>query len=1462
MGMKIKKTGLLFLFCMLYLTGFGQYCITGLGGNCNSRPIANVSMSNMQNIANGCTGASGANYANFTANPSLQINVIAGQNYFLKVKVGGALTAKIAAWVDWDQDSIWSTASEFYNICTSACQEDSVLITIPNVVATGAYRMRIRSKSGTVGNFNVGNACTSFASGETEDYTIFVTVPPPLPLTYCISEAIDSADDDIGIFSLGTFVNASIPDAATNPLNNPLSTARYTDFTTLPPIQLFAGLSNTISITQVNQNGHYPCYAKVWIDYNHDTLFDDATETLFLSAQSQDPSAVTNGNVLSGTINIPSYLVGTIDTGVARLRIVLSEDPSFIIIPCGPYNFGETEDYLVHIQIPLPCTGTPTAGTAVISNDTVCAGETITLSLTGTAPVSGLNYQWQSSSSLSGIYTNLSGANFDVFTLAADSVPEYFRCQVTCTNSGLSSISNVINYYVQPNYLCTCSSAAGFNFDEDIGNVQIGTLNNGVGSPALNNTLSTNTYSNFTNLPATTLLSPLTLPIQITQINASSFLYDCGAKVWIDFNQDGQYQDSIELVYTSARTQDPSVVVNGNILNGQITIPNINGTSIKSGITSMRIVLSSDFTSNIFACGTYTTGETEDYLVNILAATACIGTPVAGNCVANDSVVCIGEVINFSLNGSSSASGLSYQWKKNGLNILGATNALLSDTILGVGSYQCLVTCTASGLSTLSSVVNILLNPFTTCYCSITSSNTSGSDIGSVTIGNFTNGNPLPILGNSNANNAYTDFTSLPAISITKGVPNFIKVTGITLGGNAVFNNLYSKVFIDYNHDGQFDTLNELVASGIGNYNAAQGIVINSYPIISSTALTGNTRMRVMLYESLIMSACQAAGFAQGETEDYLVNIQNAAPCSGQPFAGNAVAIDSSICAGSQFSLSLANVSNTSGLTYQWQANGINILGANTIVYSDTMLTSAIYQCVVTCSNSGQNATSSSVSITFNGYLDCYCKIYPAAPYGTDIGNVTVDSFSNGLATPITGNTNATNSYTDFTNLPPIQIAAGVSSYFKISGITVVTFANSINLAGRIFIDFNQDGTFDPITELVLSGTGNYATPNGSQISTNYTIPSTAFPGLARMRVMLYESNITSPCATPPFGYGETEDYLVSIQAANPCSGIPIGGFALSSDSAVCSNTPFNLSLTGNGSSSNLSYQWYANNVLLPNDTLDFVLNLTQSTTTTYYCAITCNNSGSTANSNPITVNMDIPANCICIPHFSNTCNGDEIISVSINGIINNSGTSCPIAPYHTVFNTPIFTAKPGDTTECLFKHGLTYKHYINMWIDYNDDFDFADSERVITNLRMSLGQADTNTDIIAKADTGLHKLRVVQNYNTAYVNPQPCGNYNYGETEDYFIYVSNTVTTLLQNNDMNSKNLKVYPNPSNGIFYIKVPETIKDYNIKVTDLLGRIILDSTNKTKIDLSTLNNGNYTVTVSSDKKLLQSKIVLNK
>jgi GEVED domain/Secretion system C-terminal sorting domain/HYR domain len=88
-----------------------------------------------------------------------------------------------------------------------------------------------------------------------------------------------------------------------------------------------------------------------------------------------------------------------------------------------------------------------------------------------------------------------------------------------------------------------------------------------------------------------------------------------------------------------------------------------------------------------------------------------------------------------------------------------------------------------------------------------------------------------------------------------------------------------------------------------------------------------------------------------------------------------------------------------------------------------------------------------------------------------------------------------------------------------IQGFSWITDPSNTAQQGRVWIDFNQNGIFDP-TELAASFSRNATTAN-------VTIPKTAKLGNTRMRISLKTIGIPMPCDT--FERGEVEDYILKI---------------------------------------------------------------------------------------------------------------------------------------------------------------------------------------------------------------------------------------------------------------------------------------------------------------------------------------------
>ncbi len=115
-------------------------------------------------------------------------------------------------------------------------------------------------------------------------------------------------------------------------------------------------------------------------------------------------------------------------------------------------------------------------------------------------------------------------------------------------------------------------------------------------------------YNDFTNKTAT-VSSGQTVPIEIT---VGSCGLDVGkiVKVFIDWNNNGNFDDANELIATSG------VLANNGVLSTNIIAPT--GLTI-GNLSRMRVVCTETMqATNVAACGSYGKGETQDFLVKIV----------------------------------------------------------------------------------------------------------------------------------------------------------------------------------------------------------------------------------------------------------------------------------------------------------------------------------------------------------------------------------------------------------------------------------------------------------------------------------------------------------------------------------------------------------------------------------------------------------------------------------------------------------------------------------------------------------------------------------------------------------------------------------------------------------------------------------------------------------------------------
>ena len=279
-----------------------------------------------------------------------------------------------------------------------------------------------------------------------------------------------------------------------------------------------------------------------------------------------------------------------------------------------------------------PCSGTPAGGTAAASPASGGGTTAFTLTNSGFTIAAGITFQWQSSADGSTGWTNIPGATTSTYVYSGLSANTYFRCNVTCTNTSITTASSATMLTFIPIPTCTPTSSS-YSYG---GSSESWDYYYGIGDFNLASATGASLSDDFIYdvNPATGYVSriasiaPITLYQGGTYAASADFYYtnaDQECQVWIDFNDNGTFEASEEVSPVSGFNS--GATPSSNTFN--VTIPTL--ASLGTHLMRIRGIWENTSTSlgtapaHLDPCGLnymgtdpeYYSGTCADYLVNI-----------------------------------------------------------------------------------------------------------------------------------------------------------------------------------------------------------------------------------------------------------------------------------------------------------------------------------------------------------------------------------------------------------------------------------------------------------------------------------------------------------------------------------------------------------------------------------------------------------------------------------------------------------------------------------------------------------------------------------------------------------------------------------------------------------------------------------------------------------------------------
>jgi PKD repeat protein len=755
--------------------------------------------------------------------------------------------------------------------------------------------------------------------------------------------------------------------------------------------------------------------------------------------------------------------------------------------------------------------------------------------------------------------------------------------------------------------------------------------------------------------------------------------------------------------------------------------------------------------------------------------------------------------------------GISFNWTfDDGVNPpLSSTDQNPSMTFVNAGSYDVTLEVT-NGYGTTSSTKNgfvIVSAGLSNSTCENTSNNTGnyGYTISSVKF-NAINGS-----SSSSNNGAWQDFSCSENTQVDQGQSYNLSVT--VNSGSSGFGYEFI-AYIDYNNDGAYSAGEQVMTNSIAD-NTSQTFVQSV--TIPGTSNTGELlRLRVIGDAGTVTSACESPLLA-GDVEDYGVYINSACTDPDVPVLSSAP----TICVGANTNLSVSSGNLNDAADWQWytvSCGGTSAGSGSTINVSPTVTTTYYVRGEGGCVSPG---TCESVIVTVNDV---------PGNAGTITGSASECENASGVPYSIVAVAGATNYDWILPTGATIASGAGTNSitvnFGSTSGNVDVTPTNicgsggnssktvTINVcAGAPVADFSGSSTN------ICEG----STTSFTDLSTNSpTSWSWTFTG---------GTPSSSTAQNPTITYNTAGTYDVTLTATNASGSDPITkiGYITVAASGV------------NVDSTKIRAQDCGKTLITTKDVVyaDIVTNATN-----YQFKVTNTGLGFTD-----TTGLNYTANYIRLmdrPGILPNTTYDIQVRARI-GV-------CNVGTYGTVcqVTTPNTSVPPTQITtkQC----GFTFNNMTDVM--YADGVVGA-TDYIIEVTNTGLGYSLTKTGWNGGRGIRLSQFQGLQLSTTYNVRAKVIvgGNTgNYGKTcqitTPATVRLANPFdeeNKILDNIYVNTLNMKIYPNPSQGEFvYLALQGLLANSELVVTDIFGKRVL------KQPLNS-DYSNYNGTLRFDKKL---------